>query len=226
MSHLLRRQLLSVQRSVMHHVHRGIHRSAFPHSNGGHLRWLHLQKHREALPVVDEYRICRLCPREKEHWEQMHGLNALKKRPTKMNQKPMASEFYQKQQTLAVIGPDAVAKCQHKKLIEQIQSEGFIILESKELTLSTSDAEEFYKEQREESSFGALVQYMSSGPVIAMKLERENAVAACQAMAASDGALYRSNSVASAIRELNFYFPPCGTPFALCSHLRAKGICE
>jgi len=156
----------------------------------------------------------------------MHGLNALKKRPTKMNQKPMASEFYQKQQTLAVIGPDAVAKCQHKKLIEQIQSEGFIILESKELTLSTSDAEEFYKEQREESSFGALVQYMSSGPVIAMKLERENAVAACQAMAASDGALYRSNSVASAIRELNFYFPPCGTPFALCSHLRAKGICE
>ncbi|KAM8857311.1 thioredoxin domain-containing protein 6-like isoform 2-T2 [Synchiropus picturatus] len=82
--------------------------------------------------------------------------------------------FFPKQQTLAIIKPDAF---EHKeRILEEIQSRGFAVTQKKEMTLTKETAEEFYKEHREETFFSQMVDSMCRRPCLMLVLEKENAV--------------------------------------------------
>ena len=81
------------------------------------------------------------------------------------------------EKTFSIIKPDAVAKGVIGKIIDRFESNGLRIAAFKKITLSKMDAETFYGIHSERPFFGALVEYMTSGPVVAMVLEGENAVA-------------------------------------------------
>ncbi|KAM6979372.1 thioredoxin domain-containing protein 6-like isoform 2-T2 [Tautogolabrus adspersus] len=89
--------------------------------------------------------------------------------------------FFPKQQTLAMIKPDAMEE--HKeKILEEIYGNSFSVTQLKETVLSRETAEEFYKEHREKPFFSQLVEYMCSGPCLTLVLTKENAVEDFRAM--------------------------------------------
>ncbi len=81
------------------------------------------------------------------------------------------------ERTLSIIKPDAVAKNVIGKIIDRFESNGLKILAMKKILLSQKEAETFYAVHRERPFFGELVEFMTSGPVVVMVLEGENAVA-------------------------------------------------
>ncbi len=81
------------------------------------------------------------------------------------------------ERTLSIIKPDAVAKSVIGKIIDRFESNGLRIAAMKKLQLSEQDAGEFYAVHKERPFFGELVEFMTSGPVVVMVLEGENAVA-------------------------------------------------
>lgn len=81
------------------------------------------------------------------------------------------------QQTLSIIKPDAVKKGVIGKIIDRFESAGLRIAAAKKIKLSKCDAIQFYAIHKERSFFNDLVDYMTSGPVVVMVLEGENAVA-------------------------------------------------
>jgi nucleoside-diphosphate kinase len=78
--------------------------------------------------------------------------------------------------TCAIIKPDAVAACKSGPIIELIELNKFTISAMCKLELSQDEAEEFYEIHKERPFFRELVDYMTSGPIILMVLEKENAV--------------------------------------------------
>ncbi|KAM3607555.1 uncharacterized protein V6R79_009584 [Siganus canaliculatus] len=83
--------------------------------------------------------------------------------------------FFPKQQTLAVIKPDAAEE--HKvTILEEIRGSGFSITQQKEMLLSRELAEEFYREHREKPFFIQLVDFMCRAPCLMLVLTKENAV--------------------------------------------------
>lgn len=80
------------------------------------------------------------------------------------------------EQTLSIIKPDAVAKNVVGKIIDRFESNGLKVAAAKRLQLSRADAEQFYAVHKERPFFKDLVDFMVSGPVVAMVLEGENAV--------------------------------------------------
>jgi nucleoside-diphosphate kinase len=80
------------------------------------------------------------------------------------------------EQTLAMIKPDAVARNIAGKIIARIEEEGFTIAAMKKLRLSKKEAECFYAVHRERPFYGPLTEFMSSGPIVALVLEREDAI--------------------------------------------------
>ncbi|HEX8619362.1 MAG TPA: nucleoside-diphosphate kinase [Thermoanaerobaculia bacterium] len=91
--------------------------------------------------------------------------------------------------TFTIIKPDSVRKGNFGKMISHIEGEGFRVLGVKKVSLSQRQAEAFYGVHRERPFFGSLVEYMTSGPVYVVALERENAVAHLrQIMGATDPA--------------------------------------
>lgn len=80
------------------------------------------------------------------------------------------------EKTFSIIKPDAVAKGVIGKIVDRFETNGLRIAASKKITLSRKEAETFYGVHSERPFFGALVEYMISGPVVAMVLEGENAV--------------------------------------------------
>jgi len=80
------------------------------------------------------------------------------------------------EKTLAIIKPDAVAAKHVGKILDRILEEGFSILSFKHLRLTKSQAEGFYAEHSERPFFGDLVSFMTSGPIVVLALERENAI--------------------------------------------------
>ena len=80
------------------------------------------------------------------------------------------------QETLAMIKPDAVARNIAGKIIERIEAEGFTIRAMKKLHLSKRQAEAFYAVHKERPFFGSLTEFMSSGPIVALCMSRENAI--------------------------------------------------
>ncbi len=81
------------------------------------------------------------------------------------------------QRTFAIIKPDAVAKKTAGQIIARIEESGLDIIALKRLQLDDAMAKGFYAVHKERPFFGDLVKFMTSGPVIAMVLEGENAIA-------------------------------------------------
>lgn len=81
------------------------------------------------------------------------------------------------ERTLSIIKPDAVAKQVIGEIITYFEKAGLRIAAAKMLHLSLSQAEDFYAVHKERPFFSALVNFMSSGPVLVQVLEGENAIA-------------------------------------------------
>lgn len=79
--------------------------------------------------------------------------------------------------TFTMIKPDAVANGHTGKIIDQIIQSGFKIVAMKYIHLSNDMAGAFYAVHKERSFYGELVDFMTSGPIVAAVLEKENAVA-------------------------------------------------
>ena len=130
------------------------------------------------------------------------------------------------EQTLSIIKPDAVAKGVIGKIMDRFESNGLRIAAVKKMQLSQADAEAFYAVHSERPFFKDLVDFMISGPVVAMVLEGEGAMAknrdlmgATNPQEAEPGtiradfadsidanAVHGSDSVENAKNEIKFFF--------------------
>ena len=81
------------------------------------------------------------------------------------------------QRTLAIIKPDAVGRGLAGEILSRIQKAGFAIAAIKSKRLTKAEAEGFYAVHRERGFFGELTDFMSSGKIIVLALESENAIA-------------------------------------------------
>ncbi|WP_456479824.1 nucleoside-diphosphate kinase [Nautilia sp.] len=81
------------------------------------------------------------------------------------------------EKTLSIIKPDAVAKNVIGKIIDRFEENGLRIAAMKKIKLTKEDAGKFYEVHKERPFYNDLCEYMSSGPVVVMVLEGENAVA-------------------------------------------------
>ena len=80
------------------------------------------------------------------------------------------------EETLSIIKPDAVERNLDSEIKEIFKSKGFLIKKEKKIQIEKSDAEKFYKVHETKAFFDDLCTYLSSGPIVAMVLEKENAV--------------------------------------------------
>ena len=81
------------------------------------------------------------------------------------------------QRTLTIIKPDAVRKKGIGDIIEQFEKQGFQVLCLKMLEISKHQAEQFYAVHAGKPFYNSLTTFMSSGPIVALALEKENAIA-------------------------------------------------
>ena len=81
------------------------------------------------------------------------------------------------EQTLSIIKPDAVERNLENEIKEMFKTNGFKILKEKKIQIEKSEAEKFYKVHETKPFYNDLCSYLSSGPIIAMILEKQNAVA-------------------------------------------------
>lgn len=81
------------------------------------------------------------------------------------------------QRTLTIIKPDAVRAKVQGSIIQKLLDGGFDIVAMRQVNLARADAENFYAVHRERPFYKELVAFMTSGPVVAACLEREDAVA-------------------------------------------------
>jgi nucleoside-diphosphate kinase len=80
------------------------------------------------------------------------------------------------EQTLAIIKPDAVSRGLIGKILARIEEQGFRVRALRMVQLSKQTAQAFYRVHAERPFYESLTTYMSSGPVVPMLLERENAI--------------------------------------------------
>ncbi|XP_065051511.1 nucleoside diphosphate kinase homolog 5-like [Rhopilema esculentum] len=132
------------------------------------------------------------------------------------------------EQTLAIIKPDAIDKAD--EIEEIILKHGFSILRKRRMHLTPEQTSEFYAEHYGKMFFPSLIAFMSSGPILAMILARDNAVTywrqiigptqtsrardeapdSIRALFGTDNqknAVHGSDSNTSAAREIHFFFP-------------------
>ena len=128
--------------------------------------------------------------------------------------------------TFTMIKPEAVANGHIGAILERINAAGFRIVSMKKTELTSELAGAFYAVHKERPFYGELVSYMSSGPIVAAILEKDNAVSDFRALIgatdpseAADGtirkefaeskaknAVHGSDSEKSASREIAFFF--------------------
>ena len=80
------------------------------------------------------------------------------------------------EQTLSIIKPDAVERNLENEIKVMFKNDGFLILKEKKIQIEKSEAENFYKVHQTKPFYNDLCSYLSSGPIIVMVLERNNAV--------------------------------------------------
>tara|TARA_B100001741_G_scaffold309033_1_gene306085 strand:+ start:76 stop:486 length:411 start_codon:yes stop_codon:yes gene_type:complete len=80
------------------------------------------------------------------------------------------------EQTLSIIKPDAVERNLQDEIKKKFIENGFSIKDEKKIQISKNEAEEFYKVHQSKSFYGELCNYLSSGPIVVMILEKANAV--------------------------------------------------
>jgi nucleoside-diphosphate kinase len=130
------------------------------------------------------------------------------------------------QKTLAIIKPDAVRQKNVGEILKRLESAGFKIIGIKMVRLTQDRAGAFYAVHKERPFYGSLVQFMSSGPIVPIALEGENAIERLRKlMGATDpakadsgtirkdlatnveqNAIHGSDSEASVQTELPFFF--------------------
>jgi nucleoside-diphosphate kinase len=130
------------------------------------------------------------------------------------------------QTTPPILKPDSVAAGHAGKILAHLEQEGFTIRGLKLVLLSEALAEAFYEVHRERPFYASLVEFMTSGPVIPVALEREDAVPHLrQVMGATDvskaepgtvralygtsierNAIHGSDSPENAALEIGFFF--------------------
>jgi len=130
------------------------------------------------------------------------------------------------ERTLSIIKPDAVRNQNIGAIIARFESEGLRIAAAKKVQLGRREAEGFYAEHSARGFFGELVEFMTSGPVVIMVLEGENAIARNReimgatnpanaaegtlrklyAASVGENAVHGSDSPASAAREVSYFF--------------------
>ncbi|KFZ37123.1 nucleoside diphosphate kinase [Shewanella mangrovi] len=130
------------------------------------------------------------------------------------------------ERTFSIIKPDAVAKNHIGAIYSRFESAGLKIIASKMVHLTKEQAEGFYAEHSERPFFGALVSFMTSGPIMVQVLEGENAVLANReimgatnpaeaargtlradyAVSIDENAVHGSDALASAEREIAYFF--------------------
>ena len=82
------------------------------------------------------------------------------------------------EQTLSIIKPDAVERNIENQIKEIFRDKGFKIIKEKKIQIEKSEAEKFYKVHETKPFYNDLCTYLSSGPIVVMILEKENAVLA------------------------------------------------
>ncbi|MBV7315156.1 nucleoside-diphosphate kinase [Shewanella sp. NIFS-20-20] len=130
------------------------------------------------------------------------------------------------ERTFSIIKPDAVANNHIGAIYSRFESAGLKIVASKMVHLTKEQAEGFYAEHSERPFFGALVAFMTSGPIMVQALEGENAVLANReimgatnpadaargtirsdfASSIDENAVHGSDALASAEREIAYFF--------------------
>ncbi len=130
------------------------------------------------------------------------------------------------EQTLSIIKPDAVERNLDNEIKQMFIKNGFNILKEKKIQIEKSEAEKFYKVHETKPFYNDLCSYLSSGPIVAMILEKKNAVAdnrklmgATNPKDAEDGTIRKkygisidknsvhgSDSVENAKIEIDFFF--------------------
>ena len=133
------------------------------------------------------------------------------------------------EQTLSIIKPDAVKKNVIGKVLARFEAAGLRIVAARMMHLSRDEAEGFYAVHRGRPFFGALVDFMISGPVLVQVLEGENAIARNrELMGANDpkkadkgtiradfaasidaNAVHGSDGSETARTEIAYFFPRC-----------------
>ena len=130
------------------------------------------------------------------------------------------------EQTLSIIKPDAVERNLENEIKGIFKSKGFEIINEKKIKIEKSEAEKFYKVHETKPFYNDLCEYLSSGPIIVMILEKENAVlgnrelmGATNPKEASEGTIRKkfgisidknsvhgSDSIENAKIEIEFFF--------------------
>ena len=130
------------------------------------------------------------------------------------------------EQTLSIIKPDAVERNLDNEIKEMFKNKGFTIAKEKKIQIAKSEAEQFYKVHETKPFYNDLCAYLSSGPIVVMILEKENAVLGNREMMgatnpkdAEDGTIRKkygisidknsvhgSDSVENAKIEIDFFF--------------------
>ena len=130
------------------------------------------------------------------------------------------------EQTLSIIKPDAVERNLQDQIKSEFKNNDFEIIKEKKIHISKEEAEKFYKIHETKPFYSDLCAYLSSGPIVVMMLQRDNAVlenrklmGATNPKDAEEGTLRKkygisidknsvhgSDSVENAAIELNFFF--------------------
>lgn len=103
------------------------------------------------------------------------------------------------QRTLSIVKPDAVKKNVIGPIVARFEQEGLRIAAMRMMHLSRAQAEGFYAVHKERPFFASLVEFMTSGPVVVMILEGENAVARNREIM---GATNPANAAEGTLRKL------------------------
>ena len=130
------------------------------------------------------------------------------------------------ERTLSIIKPDAVERNLQEEIKNEFKKNGFSIVKEKKIHISKSEAEQFYKVHQTKPFYNDLCAYLSSGPIMVMVLEKDNAVldnrqlmGATNPKEAEEGTLRKkygisidknsvhgSDSVENAKIEIDFFF--------------------
>ena len=80
------------------------------------------------------------------------------------------------EQTLSIIKPDAVERKLENEIKQMFKDKNFKIIKEKKIQIEKTEAEKFYKVHETKPFYNDLCSYLSSGPIVAMVLEKENAI--------------------------------------------------
>ncbi len=80
------------------------------------------------------------------------------------------------EETLSIIKPDAVERNLSEDIKQEFKNKGFIISKEKKIKLEKNEAEKFYQVHQSKPFYNDLCIYLSSGPIVVMILQRENAI--------------------------------------------------